>query len=396
MNKNGKNNQREERADKTRGGYMGLYTMTYLAIGIMVPLIGQYLSALGFSGAQIGTVTGTGTCVAIFASGFWGKIYANSAVKARVILALCVLAAGTALFITQISQYIPFLFCFAIMYFFQAPIMPLSDAMTLDSGQSFGRVRLWGAVGFAAGVFLSAYTAEEVGLWIVFPSYAFCYLLAALIIYRISKRIRKKRTLDEGVKPVAEKKRYRDLAGSKRLWALVASAFFLCGTNVANNTYFSFLYIKGGGTLAGVGLAFLLMAGSEAPFMAFTGKLSSRFSLERMILFAMVLSVGRFAWYSTGPGHIALLATFFLQGAVNGIILVEFVRYIAKLVEQSYIGVAVAAYYSISASGSTIVCQMAGGWMLDIFGPPGVYGFFAVFNAIGLVLYLVFGLHRSG
>ncbi|MGI6257692.1 MAG: MFS transporter [Anaerovoracaceae bacterium] len=392
MNNNRDNNNRKGRADKARGGYMGLYTMTYLAIGVMVPLIGQYLSALGFSGAQIGTVTGTGTCVAIFASGFWGKIYANSAVKARVILALCVFAAGTALFITQISEYIPFLFCFAIMYFFQAPIMPLSDAMTLDSGQSFGRVRLWGAVGFATGVFLSAYAAEEVGLWILFPSYAFCYLLAALIIYRISK----KRTLDGGVKPATEKKRYRDLAGNKRLWALIASAFFLCGTNVANNTYFSFLYIEGGGTLAGVGLAFLLMAGSEAPFMAFTGKLSSRFSLERMILLAMVLSVFRFAWYSTGPGYIALLTTFFLQGAVNGIILVEFVRYISKLVEQSYISVAVAAYYSISASGSTIVCQLAGGWMLDIFGPPGVYGFFTVFNAIGLMLYLVFGLHRSG
>lgn len=377
---------------KTYYGYSWLYTTTYLAIGVMIPLVGQYLDALGFSGAQIGTVTGSGTCMAIFASGFWGKTYANCRRKPLVILSLCLCAAGIALFITQMTGYIPFLLCFAAMYFFQAPIMPLTDAMTLDAGHSFGRVRMWGAVGFALGVFLSAHAAEKVGLWVVFPAYAFCYVVAAFIIFSIYKSYPKDDFVLKTEKK--EKKRYRDLWGNRKLWALIASAFFLCGTNVANNTYFSFLYIEGGGTLAGVGLAFLLMAGSEAPFMAWTGRLSSRFSLEKMILYAMILSVGRFAWYSTEPGHVVLLATFFLQGAVNGIILVEFVRYVSKLVTGDYISVAIAAYYSISASGSTILCQLVGGWMLDLFGPSGVYGFFAVFNGVGLLLYLLFGLHR--
>lgn len=385
-----------EKIRSGKGRYAGLYTMTYLAIGVMVPLIGQYLAALGFTGAQIGTITGAGTCVAIFASGFWGRVYANVVGKHRVILILCIAAAVTALFITQITTYIPFLLCFGILYFFQAPIMPLSDAMTLDGGQSFGGVRLWGAVGFSLGVFLSAYAAEKIGLGVVFPAYAFCYLLAAFIIYGIYKGHQEyPKEKCAGETETGEKRSYRDLSGNRRLWALIVSAFFLCGTNVANNTYFSFLYIEGGGTLAGVGVAFLLMAGSEAPFMAWTSRLSARFTLERMILFAMILSVGRFAWYGTQPGYGALLATFFLQGIVNGIILVEFVRYISKLVEGIYLGVAIAAYYSISSSGSTIICQLIGGWALDNFGPAGVYIFFAVFNGVGLLLYVAFGLHRQ-
>ena len=53
------------------------------------------------------------------------------------------------------------------------------------------------------------------------------------------------------------------------------------GTNVANNTYFSFLYIEGGGTVAGVGIAMLLMVGSEVPFMAWCERLSRRSPWKR-------------------------------------------------------------------------------------------------------------------
>ena len=50
---------------------------------------------------------------------------------------------------------------------------------------------------------------------------------------------------------------------------------------MANNTYFSFLYIEGGGTIAGVGIVMLLMVGSEAPFMQWSARLAGRFSLEQ-------------------------------------------------------------------------------------------------------------------
>lgn len=65
------------------------------------------------------------------------------------------------------------------------------------------------------------------------------------------------------------------------------------GTNVANNTYFSFLFRDGGGTVAGVGTIFLLMVGSEAPFMALAPKLSRKLSQERAIVLAMALSAIR-------------------------------------------------------------------------------------------------------
>lgn len=372
--------------------YTLLYIFAYFAIGVLTPLISQYLKSINFSGTQIGTVTSAGTLIAIFASTFWGRVYANNTRRHLVVLSLCLAAAVTAILLSHIYAFAAFIMIYAVMYFFQAPIMALNDAMAIDDEQQFGFVRMWGAVGFAGAVFIAARVAAKIGLGSIFIMYACAYVAAAFIIFLIYCHSKESHQRSE-VKTV--KKRYRDLKGNKRLIELIICAFFLCGTNVANNTYFSFLYIQGGGTLAGVGLAFLLMAGSETPFMAWSVSLARRFTTEKIILFAMIVSVVRFACYATGPSYIFLLSTFLLQGFVNGIILVEFVRYVSKLVSTEYNGVAIAAYYAFSSNMSTIVCQMFGGIILDHAGASGVYLFFSLFNLAGLILYLVFGLHKK-
>ena len=109
-----------------------------------------------------------------------------------------------------------------------------------------------------------------------------------------------------------EKIRASVLLGHRQYMKLLLCAFFVLGTNIANSTYFGYLYRAGGGELSGIGLAFLLMAGSEAPFMMLLPKLVQRFSSENMILAAMVLSAARFGFYATGPSCGMLLATFFM------------------------------------------------------------------------------------
>jgi len=384
--------------------YTSLYIFAYLAIGTMMPLISQYLKSIGFTGTQTGTVTAAATCVAIFASAFWGRVYANSARKHIVVIALCLLAAAAALGISHIYSFVLFSTGYCIMYFFQAPIMALNDAMTIEDRQPFGFVRMWGAVGFAVGVLIAARVAEAAGTDKIFIMYALAYTAAAFTVVLIGAPFKKadigSRDTDIDGREACEKrqtakKRYRDLRHEKDLIRLIICCFFFCGTNVANNTYFSFLYIDGGGTLAGVGLAFLLMAGSETPFMAWTARLAQRFTAEKMIMAAMAVSVCRFAWYFSCPPYWMLLLTFMLQGFVNGIILVEFVRYVSRLVRKEYESVAIAAYYAFGSNLSTIVCQLAGGAILDRWGSGGVYLFFALMNAVGLLLYVLFGLHRQ-
>jgi PPP family 3-phenylpropionic acid transporter len=154
------------------------------------------------------------------------------------------------------------------------------------------------------------------------------------------------------------------------------------------------LFRAEGGTIAGIGLAFLLMAGSEAPFMALTPILSKKLGAEKVILASMIIAVARFAFYSTGPSYWWLLGSFFLQGMTNGIILVELVKYFSRVVEPKMAGLAMAVYYAIGSSLSAILCNLIGGMVLDWKGPCGVYGFFALYNGLAVVLYISMKLYK--
>jgi PPP family 3-phenylpropionic acid transporter len=383
--------------------YVALNVSSYAAIGMLLPLLGQYLNFLEFSGKQIGIITAMATATAIFATTFWGAKYANSPRKKRVVIFLCISSAVIGSGLLAFSSYGTFLVGFMVLYFFQSPLMGLNDAMTIESGQPFSAIRKWGCIGFALATFFAGRLAETVGIFVIFPLYSLAFLLAALVIVFIL-RMEKNSLLLERMETAkreesqcsGNKQRmgYDEIIKNRRLMALIASSFFLLGTNVANNTYFSFLYIEGGGTLAGVGTVFLLMVGSETVFMAFSSRISAKIGLERAVLIAMLISVVRFLWYSTGPSYTWLLAFFFLQGAVNGILLVEFIRYIHQTVKPAQLGLAISLYYAISNNLSTIFCQFIGGLALDYGGGPGVYLFFAWYNIIGVILYVIFGLYK--
>ena len=372
-----------------------LYTFSYMAIGCFVPLVPQHLSGIGLEGAQIGIVTATGTMVAIFAVTILGRVYNHSDAKAGVIEFLCLGAIVFNALLMFSSSIALIIIMFGIMYFFQSPIISLVDSYTvLIENDSFGSRRAWGAVGFAAGVLVAGKLSALISLKVIFGLYEICFVGTIVVLLLIYKRL-KDNPDSQQQKKVDKSKKYKDLFKSRRVIHIIICAFFLCGTNVANNTYFSFLYIEGGGTIAGVGLCMLLMVGSEVPFMAWSRKLSDRFTIEKILLASMTVSVIRFFLYGLGLPWWCLIALFFTQGAVNGIILVEFVRYVAAYAPEGCSSLAISAYYIVCSNISTIICQIAGGIILDVLGAAGVYMFFSLFNLVGVILYLVFGLHKG-
>ncbi|MGN0704570.1 MAG: MFS transporter [Lentihominibacter sp.] len=373
--------------------FAALYNFTYMSIGALLPMIGQYLKTIGFAGAEIGTVTASGTAVAIFASAFWGKVYSRSRKKHRILTLLCVMAASVCLLLSGIKLYAVFLPVFALMYFFQAPIMSLSDAFTVERMQRFGTLRAWGAAGFAAGTFLAGVISGITRLSVIFVFYIVSYMAAAVIIMSLKTDVRTEEIKENEENSVSSG--YIGILKDRKIRQLILCAFFMGGTNVANNTYFSFLYIEGGGTIAGVGAVMLLMVGSEVPFMAWCERLAARFTMQKIILAAMVISSVRFLLYGIGLPWWMLIVLAFSQGAVNGILLVEFVRYVSHIAPEGSKSIAISAYYVIGSNLSTIVCQLVGGIILDHAGAAAVYAFFGLYNLTGVILYIKFRLYRS-
>ena len=364
-----------------------LYFLIYCPLGVLCPLIGQYLSSIGFSGTQVGTVTSLGTAAAVLGGMFWGKVYANASHKKRVIAIMFTGAAIMSVAGLSTKVFIIYAAVYSVMYFFQGPVHGLCDSLVMESDNSFAIIRSAGALGYALAVYVTGQYAETHGLGIIFYVYSAAFILAAFVVMGVKET--------QHYSSPENKIKASELFRNKKYVKLLLCAFFLMGTNVGNSTYFGYLFREGGGSLGGIGLAFLLMAGSEAPFMFLIPAFNKKVSSEKLLLFAIGVCTFRFAFYATGPGWQLLLGTFFLQGISNGIILVELVRYFSRVVEPRLASIAVSTFYAVGNNLSTIVCSFIGGIMLDAFSARGVYFFFAVWNLIALIMYIVMGLYKE-
>ncbi len=364
-----------------------LYFFIYCPLGSLCPLIGQYLSSIGFSGTQVGIITSLGTGSAILAGLLWGRIYANTGRKRLLIAAMFLAAAVLSVLSSMTAVFVIFALIYTMMYAFQGPVYGLTDSMMISNSNNFPVIRAMGAAGYAAAAFGVGKIADSFGLVMIFYVYAAAFAIAAVIMTK------------EKEPPSYTEKTSRagmgELLNNTKFIKLLICAFLLTGTGVASNTYFSYLFIEGGGTIAGVGTAFLLMTGSEAPMMALAPWLSRKIGIEKLILVCGVITVIRFGLYAAGPGYEIMLGTFFLQGISEGIILVEIVRYFNKIVGERLSGIAISVYYALGNNLSVIVCSFFGGVMLDIAGPGAVYLFFTVLNAAGVILYVLLGMHKG-
>ena len=364
-----------------------LYFFAYCPLGALFPLVGQYLSSIGFSGTQVGIITSVGTATAVFAGMFWGKLYANVSHKKIVIAIMFVGAAIMALTSLSSKVFIIYTVFYGMMCFFQGPVHGLCDSLIIGNKGDYALIRSAGAVGYALAVYFAGEYAEKHGLDKIFIIYAAAFAVASVIVMR-EKEPPHYRTETRSINA-------KELFRNKKYVQLLICAFFIMGTNVGNSTYFGYLFRESGGTVAGIGLAFLLMAGCEAPFMFLIPTINKKVSSEKLLMFAVGVCVIRFAFYATGPSWQVLLATFFLQGIANGILLVELVKYFGRIVEPRLSSIAVSTYYAIGNNLSIIVCNLIGGIMLDAFSARGVYVFFAAWNLIAFILYAVMGLYKK-
>ena len=174
-----------EQLKRDKRSYL-LYFLLYCPLGAVCPLIGQYLSSIGFSGTQVGIVTSGGTAAAVIASMIWGTVYANSAHKKRLI-ALIFLAAGTFAVLTlTTTNFVLYTVLYAAMYMFQGPVHGLCDSFVMENQKNYPVVRSFGAVGYSVAVYFAGNYAEVHGLETIFYIYAITFFLAAIAFTKVS------------------------------------------------------------------------------------------------------------------------------------------------------------------------------------------------------------------
>lgn len=144
----------------------GSYFLFFAVLGIFIPYFNLYCASIGFSKFQIGIILGAFMLMRVISPIFWGNYadHGQSRKKISMINAAGSAAAMTLALFTQ--NFWALLIIITIYAFFRKGILPMIEASTWEfletHGGEYGKIRLWGSMGFIAAVFLGGMLLDHV------------------------------------------------------------------------------------------------------------------------------------------------------------------------------------------------------------------------------------------
>jgi MFS family permease len=138
-------------------GRLAVWYFWYFAfIGAFLPYFALYLQSIGMSAGRIAVLMSLGQFMRLVAPLLWSWLADSGGRRVRIVVAstAAALASFSVVFLTE--DFVGLLLGMAVLHFFWSASLPLVEALTLGhlaaNPERYGRVRLWGSIGFIVTV----------------------------------------------------------------------------------------------------------------------------------------------------------------------------------------------------------------------------------------------------
>lgn len=365
--------------------FSGLYFFFYYGLGAILPLFALYLESIGLTGTQIGSITAAGSLIGIFSGPFFAYLSDRNKAHKPILMFLMIGVLITSAIVTQVTNYALLFVILIFYYLFMHPINPLMDGITLHSSLPFGKIRLWGSVGFAIAAFVTSIIADKTSLVIPFYILIVTLLLSLVIIQKTQIKITDKNGVDLH--------QLMTLLSNKKFLVFVTYGMLISSTIGGMNNYFGLYFKSLGGNVSLVGLAFLLFALSEVPFMQILGKYLLRHGPYKMLMVVPILGIIRWGFYSFGPSPLLILLTFPIQGLFYAPILIGSAEYIRLEFPSNLRTTGIALYTSLGFGLGGIIANSLSGYLYEHYSANTI--FMAYTLLCTLALFFTPSIYRS-
>lgn len=143
------------------------YLLFFAAIGVLVPYWGLYLQFRGFSAADIGTLTAIMLCTKIVTPTMWAWVVDQFGQCMPVVRFAVLMAFLIFMLVLWVNDFIWLALVMLSFSFFWNACLPQMEATTMtyvaSKNNAYGRIRLWGSVGFIVMVVFYGVWVEHHG-----------------------------------------------------------------------------------------------------------------------------------------------------------------------------------------------------------------------------------------
>ena len=277
---------------------LSLFYFFYFAVlGGFMPYWSLYLDRLAFTPADIGRLTAIGMLTRIIAPGFWGWLADTTGKRIELVrfgaVMICLFWAGIP-FIGHI-----FWLMAAVLFgysFFQNAILAQFEAVTIahlgEERSRYGRIRLWGSIGFIATVAGLGFLFDHVSVTALPELLLACAVIAAVIARRVPK--------PPGESVSARRESIRAVLCRRPVLVFLGVHFLLQLSHAPYYGFFSLYMEKHGYSRAEIGLLWSLGVLAEVLAFTQTHRLPTRWRESTLIAACLILAALR--WFVIGWG----------------------------------------------------------------------------------------------
>lgn len=364
------------------------YFLLFASFAFVAPFIVLYYQELGFTGTQIGVLTGIVPLITLFSAPLWTGL-ADATNRHRLFMSLGILGGAIMAFVFPfLIAFVPVFIIAVLLYIFMAPVTPFADSATMfmlaDEKEMYSRVRLGGTLGFGIIAFISGLIVQNHGLRFAFWGFAVLFLLGLIVSQK----------LDHGKLEVGTPSRGRahTLLTDPR-WVLFLVVAFAGGLGMAAYNNYLFPYMKElGANESTMGLALTVGMIAEIPVLFFGNRIIKYLKPYGLLMLSMVVTGLRLLLFAASGTPNLILVFQLLNGLTFPAMWVAGVTF-ANENAPAGMSATVQGLFSAMVMGfGMAVGGFLGGLLLERIGGRGLY---LVFGAAVLVIVTIVAVIRG-
>lgn len=358
------------------------YFIYFGVLGIFLPYFNLYCYKLGFSGLQIGALSGLRSVALVIFPLIWGLL-ADRFNYRRPIYILCNFA-STAVWIMYLfnTDFWSMLFITALYGMFFSPIISFLEAVTMDvlgdAKKSYGRIRAWGSISFIVMVVVLGKIIDQYSIDIILV-----LILAGSAVLAV---------ISPGIPAIQATK--KDLlapgAGSlldKQIIVFLFCAFLMLVSHGAYYGFFSIHLANMGFGSTFIGITWALASTAEILIMINSNKLFSRFSLQNVLFFSFLVAAARWMILFFAQSATVILLSQILHAITYGTFHMASILYIDRLAPEKAKTLGQAVNNALTYGLGLMVGFFVNGYVYEI---TGSFTLFLMSSCIALAGGLLF------
>lgn len=285
--------------------YFLMYNFYYLSWALFSALISVYLMDQGFLASQVSLVVSSSYLTSLVTQPLIGKWNDRYDIRKTNAILFLIAAAGGILFMLSHSLW-SITISYSLVLMMINGVNPVMEKLATASPYQYGKIRIWGTIGYALGSQLAGLLYDRISPSSIFIAFIFTMLLCVIGLVGTKPNLQTSQKVETG-----EKTKITDVLKNKKFLYYLGICSIFYGITIMSSTFIPTMLTDKGLNVNVASTILSIAVFCEAPLVLFSGKFMDRISNKQLMMIAIGIVCLQCAVYGFNlPMPFIILVTF--------------------------------------------------------------------------------------